>query len=1270
MEIIAKFKDFSIRKKMSLILLSTLLLFALLVLGVMLPFFKWNLTKHLAVQQEALLTVLQSEIDNKISLATTQLEAVARIMPLALLDNPEMAQLFLEDRVGIGSIFDNGLTLMSATGELIAETPRQPQRTESHFASLPFFRQVIGTKTTTISRPFLSTKLGHHPVVQFCVPLFDTQGKLVAVFSAGLRLDGEQVVGGIAQHRIGENGYIYLFNKDRTIMVHPDKSRILQQDVPVGSNKLFDRALSGWEGTGLTVNSRGRETISSFKHLNKVPWILGLNNPADDAFAPALRATIALIAILTTLSASCLTVLWLALRSVTEPLAKFTDHLRKFDSLSHTQQRFEVARTASTEVQLLASCFNSMLALQDKQRESILSKTQELEARALALTKEVDIRQQAENDLRKVFGKYVDNVNLLRNISDNVPDLIWAKDLDNRYLFTNKANNDNLLFTLTPDEAIGKHHEFFSSRFIAANPELPYPYQFGDMCNQSDQKVLSTQKPMQFQESGYIAGKLICLDVYKAPLYDIDGVLIGTVGSARIVTREKQLEQETARLSRLYKVLSAINQQIVHKPQPAELFQFVCDTLLTSGTCVMAWIGTPKSSGGYSPVVAAGFPLEIVSQRAECICETENSTNVISGIDARNYRSILCASDQRLYQHLSFNSVGRYFIHTENAEPALLMLYTTDEILLTHGDERQLINELVSDLAFALDLAHQEQHQDNILKQLELADTAFSNSTEAIVVTDTEKRILSVNNAFCTITGYSAEEVIGQTPRMLKSKRHELDFYNNMWQSICETDKWRGEIWTRRKNGEVYPGHLSVSRVLDKRGEVSHFIGVFSDQSAKKKSEQQLEYLQWHDSLTKLPNRHMFYAQVEQALALAKRKQLGLALLCLDLDNFKDVNDSFGVVIGDEILVQMAQRLRSRIRSSDCVARLGGDEFIVLFAGIENQDVIVLMAEQLLKLMEQPFKLENGQKVQLSTSIGIATFPEHGDNAMELLQKVDSALYLSKQRGRDQFAYYSEEMTANAVARIELSNCLRQALAHDELQVYYQPQVDLHSGAIVGAEALMRWNCRKLGMVPPDRFIPLAEDLGCIITMGEWILRSVCMQGKAWLDAGRTPITLAVNLSVVQFYQTDIVKTVAQVLAETGYPAQYLELEVTESLLMHKEQDTITRLQQLHQLGISLAMDDFGTGYSSLAYLKYFPLQVLKIDKSFVDDLPHSDADGKMVNAIIQLGQGLGLKLLAEGVETMEQLEYLKNHGCNSYQGFYCSKPLPAAEFDALMQET
>lgn len=1179
----------------------------------------------------------------------------------------ELAQKFLDNRVGIGALFDDGLTLLTAQGVFVAESPAQNQREIVDFSNQPAFLHASSAQQPLIATPYYSTRSSHHPMEQFFAPVRGDSGDIIGWLAGGIRLDGDHVIGSVAKYKIGETGYMFIYAYDRTMLMHPDPSRILQQDVPVGVNELFDKALTGWEGTGVTVNSKGLKAMASFKHLKTVPWILASNYPVAEAFVPSQRAGKALIIIIALLVLVGLIVSWMVLRSIMHPIAILTAHLQQLDHLDGSPSQIEVPTKLSPELKLLFDNFNSQCAIQTRHRHEIAYKAEMLQKQTEQLEREICAHQNAEDELRRISTKYLASATLMQTVCDNVPDLIWAKDVEHRYLFTNKANNEILLLAHTPDEPIEKNHDYFAQRILNGKSHPDSTYQFSELFTTSDEETLASKQPMSFQEIGYILGQMICLDVYKAPLYDVDGELIGTIGSARVVTREKQLERQTAHFTRLYRVLSEINQYIVHKPQPLELCQFVCDTLVSNDIFNLAWVGVPQEHDGYALLAGAGLTAAQRALLKDCQPSLDDGIKIISPVTAENYQQCLSAGGQKIYETQPFAAIGCFPILPEIASPAVLVVIPREEEVLAHADYKRLIAELVNDVEFALDVAAQEQLQAHNVRQLELAATVFDNNSEGIVVTDAQERILSVNRAFCEITGYAADEVLGHTPRLVKSDRHGRDFYQAMWRALDKTGRWQGEIWNRRKNGQVYPEQLSISRVNDSDGAVTHYIAVFSDISQVKESEKLLDYLQWHDPLTELPNRRMFGNQLSQALDVAKRNNQALALLCLDLDHFKDINDSFGFLVGDNLLLQMAQRLKSRMRSSDTIARLGGDEFIVLLTDLDKQDVVTSLAAELLALAVQPFSLESGGQVQLSTSIGIAMFPEHGDTAMELLQKVDSAVYLSKQRGRDQFAYYSEEMTAKAVARIELSNHLRQALENNELQVYYQPQVDIHTGAIVGAEALMRWNSPQLGMVAPDRFIPLAEELGCIIPMGEWILREVCNQGQQWLKAGYPPLTLAVNLSVVQFYQDDIVHSVSTILQESGLPPKALELEVTESLLMHKEQQTVVRLQELHQLGVSLAMDDFGTGYSSLSYLKYFPLNVLKIDKSFIDDLPTGRADCKMVSAIIQMGQGLGLKLLAEGVEHQEQLDYLRESGCNLYQGYYCSKPLPAQEFVALL---
>ncbi len=1265
------FSTMPVKKQLALLFLSSGVLFMLAVYAIITPTLHRVRTAVIADHQSELLTALQSGLATQLSTALTQLAAAAKITPPSVMADQVQAQRFLDNRVGIKALFDDGLMLITPQGKVLAESPLPPlaqqQRNGVDFAGHPAFLQAIAAQRPLIPTPFFSLRPPHHPVAAFFAPVRAGSGTIIGWLTGGMRLDGNNLFADIVKYKVGKTGYMYLYAQDRTMLLHPVSSRMLQQDVPVGANKLFDKALTGWEGTGFTVNSRGLRAVATFKHLKSVPWILASNYPVAEALVPAQQAGRLLVIIIAVLVLINALVSWAVVGAILRPVATLTAHLRQLDSSTAAQQQIALPAKLSPELKLLFDNFNNQIAAQNLQQEKLALKAQKLKQQTQRLEREIEAHQQTEAQLRQLSAKYLAHATLMQSVCDNVPDLIWAKDLQHRYIFTNKANNDTLLLARTADEPIGKTHDYFVQRIVAEHPDQADVYRFSELCAESDAAILASEQPMTFCESGYVLGQLVCLDVYKAPLYNAAGDLIGTVGSARIVTREKQLEQQTEHLARLYRVLSEVNQRIVRKPQPLELFQFVCDTLVADKVFRMAWIGVSQESGGYAAAAVAGMTAQQQAVLQTCQACVDDGVWFVNDISADNYRQLLPLPLQRLYEHSPFVSIGGFPLRPETASPAMLVIIPQEAAVFAHPDYRRLIDELVGDIEFAVDVATQEQRQAHNIRQLELAATVFASSSEGIVVTDADEKILSVNRAFCEITGYSADEVIGDTPRLLKSDRHERDFYQAMWRAINETGHWQGEIWNRRKSGQVYPEQLSISAVYSAEGEVTNYIAIFSDISKVKESEQLLEHLQWRDALTDLPNRHMFVNLLAQAIEAAKRNSQPLALLCLDLDNFKDINDGFGFVVGDKLLIQMAQRLRKRIRSSDIVARLGGDEFIVLLTDIENIDAVTRLAANLLELAEQPFSLDDGGQVQLSTSIGIAMFPEHGDTAMELLQKVDSAVYLSKQRGRDQFAYYSEEMTAQALERVKMGNLLRHAMENDELQVYYQPQVDIRSGSIVGAEALMRWNCPQLGMVPPHRFIPLAEELGCIVAMGEWILRTVCRQGRTWLDAGKQPLTLAVNLSAVQFYQDDIVQSVADILAETGFPANLLELEVTESLLMHNEQQTIARLHELHQLGITLAMDDFGTGYSSLAYLKYFPLDVLKIDKSFVDDLPHGPADCKMVSAIIHMGKGLGLKLLAEGVERQEQLDYLQAGGCDSYQGYYRSKPLPATEFIALL---
>jgi diguanylate cyclase (GGDEF)-like protein/PAS domain S-box-containing protein len=555
---------------------------------------------------------------------------------------------------------------------------------------------------------------------------------------------------------------------------------------------------------------------------------------------------------------------------------------------------------------------------------------------------------------------------------------------------------------------------------------------------------------------------------------------------------------------------------------------------------------------------------------------------------------------------------------------------------------------------------------ENSLRQ---AATVFESTREGVMITTADKRILMVNRAFTELLGYTEAEVLGKSTDMLQSPRHDKEFFRRMWTEIKTIGHWQGEVWNRRKSGDEFPQLLSLSTVKDNEGKVTQYVSVFTDISKIKQTEAELEFLAHHDPLTRLPNRRLLLARIRHAIDIVNRDGGMLALLMLDLDRFKDVNDSFGHATGDELLQQVADRLTKRLRTVDTLTRLGGDEFTVLLQGITNREDAGRVASEIVTMLGEPWFLSNGFEVRIGSSVGITLFPDHCTTAEEMLQQADTALYQAKEEGRGRFKYFSEDLTLAARERIALEAALRRAITENELRVFYQPQIDIATGDMVGAEALLRWQHPEEGMMLPSRYIAVAEETGLIGAIGDWVLNETCRQGRAWLDAGYSPITLAVNLSPQQFHHKDITASVTQALEKSGFPASHLELELTETILIKREQDAVEKMHLLRAQGIRLAIDDFGTGYSSLSYLKRFPLDVLKIDKSFVDDIPEKRDDMEIANTVIAIGHTLGFKVLAEGVETVEQLEFLKAQGCDLYQGFLMSQPLPAAEFEKFLHK-
>ena len=536
----------------------------------------------------------------------------------------------------------------------------------------------------------------------------------------------------------------------------------------------------------------------------------------------------------------------------------------------------------------------------------------------------------------------------------------------------------------------------------------------------------------------------------------------------------------------------------------------------------------------------------------------------------------------------------------------------------------------------------------------------FESGTEAMLITDPESRIIEVNDTFTRITGYTRDEAVGQTPRLLNSGHHDAAFYRAMWESLTRTGAWAGEIWNRRKDGSVYPEWLSITAAHDENGQITNYVSAFSDISERKAYEVRLRHLAEYDPLTKLPNRALLRDRLMHAIGLAARKGGKIAVLFLDLDRFKNINDSLGHAVGDQMLIEAARRLRSAVRGSDTVSRLGGDEFVLLLTELETPDHAAHVAEKLLQVVAEPFSLE-GHELNVTPSIGIALFPEDGADPDALLKNADTAMYHAKENGRNNFQFFAPAMNVRVSEHLALENSLRQALIRNELTLHYQPQLELASGRLIGYEALMRWHSPTLGAVPPGKFIPIAEESGLIQPLGQWALNEACRQNAQWRADGLPVQPVAVNLSAVQFRHGNVVALIGQALRNSGLPPALLEIEVTESVLMEDIEQVAQKLQQIKQLGVTLAMDDFGTGYSSLSYLKRFRFDKLKIDHSFINGLPDAADDAALTVAIIGMAANLGLTTIAEGVETEAQRDFLRCHGCRQVQGYLYARPLDAA---------
>jgi len=855
-----------------------------------------------------------------------------------------------------------------------------------------------------------------------------------------------------------------------------------------------------------------------------------------------------------------------------------------------------------------------------------------------------DITEQEQLDLR-----LREHLHFLEQLIDAIPSPLFFKDTKGRYLSVNQAF----------ERYVGIDRETLTGKTVYdfSPPNLARIY------SRSDVEILASGGTQNY-ESSVIDGDGNKRDVifHKAVFHQSDGGKGGIVGIVLDITERKLAENQVARLNRFLTVLSDVNEYIIRTHRVDHLLKNVASLLCDRGCFSLAWIQLIEPDN---------LLMCDRCQEDEALVRTILSTVDIDEKSQHRGTYLRPTHDKK---HFSFSddlitrnlhNIALLTLKSGEKTVGFIGIVDNNEAGLSE-QEKQLLEDLASNVSQALDRINAERQKQSSLEQLQLAARVFANSAEGIMITDANNRILLVNNTFSTVTGYEPDEVIGQNPRLLSSGRQGPAFYKAMWEVLQETGEWHGEIENRRKDGRLYPEWLNISVVRQPDGSVSNYIAVFSDLTNRKEIEKRIQFLSHFDTLTALPNRTHFHETLTHGLAALQGRHTKLALLTMDLDRFKLINDSLGHAAGDRILIEAASRLKNSITSGDKLCRLGGDEFAIILNHIESNSDAAALAVICQTRLRKAIQFE-GHEIHLSASIGISIYPDDADTVEGLISCADSAMYAAIEQGGNTFRFFQNDMNARSAERMRIESRLHHALERGELSVFFQPLVCARSGRIVGAEALLRWHNDELGSVSPSVFIPLLEETQLIRNVGKWVLRKSCLENKRWRSRTGSEMFVAVNLSAVQLADDNLLNDVREILAETGCDPRYLEIELTESSIMHDSELGIRTLNRLKDLGIRLSIDDFGTGYSSLSYLNRFPIDTLKIDRSFVMNAAVDENFQAIIKAIVAMGHTLGFEIIAEGVEDLAQLALLRENAVDLLQGYHFSRPIPAMEFEELI---
>ncbi|OIQ98960.1 cyclic di-GMP phosphodiesterase Gmr [mine drainage metagenome] len=1127
--------------------------------------FSANLEREMEVslssQQFSEVSFVAESIDNAIRLRIDSLALVASSITPAMMADRNRISSFLEARKTINTLCTLGVIVISRNGNGVADFPQVEGRGNADFSQTDFYRQVMTTGKASFSKPSLG-RFVKDPRLVIAVPVFDNKHHIIGIFAGVTSLSNNSLLSNFdAKSHPNSSAYLVISPRDNLFVSDTDNLRTLQPLPAPGINVMHDRYMSGYEGSGVTVNSNGVEELTSSRHIPSTGWFVVARLPTSTAFEHISHIRNEAIATAGIVSLLTIALLWLFLRHELSPLSRSAALVEQLANGFISPLR-HIPLEGSPEIRKMQTSFNR---LQER-----------------LLNDEVDLL--ADKALYRSMFTNNSAVKLLIDPGDGT--IVDANPASAAYygwpvkeLRKMRITDLNImepeLLKQEMDLALREQRQFFRFRHRLASGEV------------RDVEV----------HSGHVEYR------GRDLLYSV----INDVTDREQALQRERIRGEVLEMLARGRELSDILNAIVHQVE-SEQPQLLCSILLLDKDDRHLHIGAAPSFPDFFNKAVQGFETGI--GRGSCGHAAATGERIVVS-DIQNHLYWVPYKELAARANLSscwsepvFSSRGKIL--------GTLALYQ-HQTASPDAAQILLIEEMAKIVGIAVERKLDEEN-------LQLASTVFQASSEAIVITDANNRIIAVNPAFTRITQYDAAEAVGQDPKLLNSGKQGKEFYRAMWSTIETFGSWQGEIVNRRKNGDIYSEWLTINTVRDANGAVRQRIAIFSDITDKKRSEEIIWRQANFDVLTGLPNRRLFHDRLMQELKRDEREQHSMALMFIDLDHFKEVNDTLGHEAGDNLLVQASKRIAGCIRESDTLARLGGDEFTIILPGLADPKRLGILADTIIHIIARPFMIGEST-AYVSASIGITLYPQDADNLTSLLKNADQAMYVAKGKGRNQYSYFTSSMQDAAQTRLQLSNDLRKALEGGQFEIYYQPIIDLATGQAAKAEALLRWHHPRLGFVSPAVFIPLAEEIGLINSIGDWVFRQSALKAKQWCNDSNSrrlsAMQISVNKSPRQFITGESNLGLLDWLRALDIPPSCIVVEITEGLLMDDRAEVQEKLLAFRDAGIQVSLDDFGTGYSAMSYLQRFDIDYLKIDQSFVRNMVQNPGDHAIAEAII-----------------------------------------------------